>query len=121
LNAALKQAPPAVKKFTELEGWDAHGNSAEIRTKQVTQKLLWSQSHFHTTRRLGGETIQRFLPTNAMSLNSKEHGRFVCLGLLTVFSKLIRAIQYQTVAQYFYGHQIRAFSHASNGGDDLAF
>jgi hypothetical protein len=31
LNAALKQALPAVNKFTELEGLGAHGKSAEIR------------------------------------------------------------------------------------------
>ena len=30
-RAALKQALPAVKKFAELEGLDAHGNSAEVR------------------------------------------------------------------------------------------
>jgi hypothetical protein len=33
LNAALKKALPAVKKFTELEGLGAHGNSAEVRAK----------------------------------------------------------------------------------------
>jgi len=31
--ASLKKALPAVKKFAELEGLGAHGNSAEIRTK----------------------------------------------------------------------------------------
>jgi hypothetical protein len=29
-RAALKRALPAVKKFAELEGLDAHGKSAEI-------------------------------------------------------------------------------------------
>ena len=33
-RASLKKALPAVKKFAELEGLDAHGKSAEIRTKQ---------------------------------------------------------------------------------------
>jgi histidinol dehydrogenase len=32
-RASLKKALPAVKKFAELEGLDAHGKSAEIRTK----------------------------------------------------------------------------------------
>jgi len=32
-RAALKKALPAVKKFAELEGLDAHGKSAEIRTR----------------------------------------------------------------------------------------
>ncbi|MBI3852214.1 MAG: histidinol dehydrogenase [Verrucomicrobia bacterium] len=32
-RASLKQALPAVKKFAELEGLDAHGKSAEVRTK----------------------------------------------------------------------------------------
>jgi len=31
LNATLKKALPAVKKFVELEGLDAHGKSTEIR------------------------------------------------------------------------------------------
>src|SRR3954466_15086641 len=30
-RASLKKALPAVKKFAELEGLDAHGKSAEIR------------------------------------------------------------------------------------------
>jgi histidinol dehydrogenase len=30
-RASLKKALPAVKKFAELEGLDAHGTSAEIR------------------------------------------------------------------------------------------
>jgi histidinol dehydrogenase len=30
---ALKKALPAVRKFAELEGLDAHGRSAEIRVK----------------------------------------------------------------------------------------
>ena len=33
-RASLKKALPAAKKFAELEGLDAHGKSAEIRTKQ---------------------------------------------------------------------------------------
>ncbi len=32
-RAALKKALPAVKKFAELEGLDAHGRSAELRAK----------------------------------------------------------------------------------------
>jgi histidinol dehydrogenase len=32
-RASLKKALPAVKKFAELEGLDAHGKSAEIRAK----------------------------------------------------------------------------------------
>jgi histidinol dehydrogenase len=32
-RASLKKALPAVKKFAELEGLNAHGKSAEIRTK----------------------------------------------------------------------------------------
>jgi histidinol dehydrogenase len=32
-RASLKKALPAVKKFAELEGLDAHGKSAELRTK----------------------------------------------------------------------------------------
>ena len=32
-RASLRKALPAVKKFAELEGLDAHGKSAEIRTK----------------------------------------------------------------------------------------
>jgi histidinol dehydrogenase len=32
-RASLKKALPAVKKFAELEGLDAHGKSVEIRTK----------------------------------------------------------------------------------------
>ena len=32
-RASLKKALPAVKKFAELEGLDAHGKSAEVRTK----------------------------------------------------------------------------------------
>lgn len=32
-RASLKKALPAVKKFAELEGLDAHGKSAEIRTR----------------------------------------------------------------------------------------
>jgi histidinol dehydrogenase len=32
-RAALKKALPAVKKFAELEGLDAHGKSAEVRVK----------------------------------------------------------------------------------------
>ncbi len=32
-SASLKKALPAVKKFAELEGLDAHGKSAEVRTK----------------------------------------------------------------------------------------
>jgi len=33
-RAALKRALPAVKKFAELEGLSAHGESAECRTKK---------------------------------------------------------------------------------------
>jgi histidinol dehydrogenase len=33
-RAALKKALPGVKKFTEIEGLDAHGRSAEIRMKK---------------------------------------------------------------------------------------
>jgi len=32
-RSSLKKAVPAVKKFAELEGLDAHGKSAEVRTK----------------------------------------------------------------------------------------
>jgi histidinol dehydrogenase len=32
-RASLRKALPAVKKFAELEGLDAHGKSAEVRTK----------------------------------------------------------------------------------------
>jgi histidinol dehydrogenase len=32
-RASLKKALPVVKKFAELEGLGAHGNSAEVRIK----------------------------------------------------------------------------------------
>jgi histidinol dehydrogenase len=32
-RAALRKALPAVRKFAELEGLDAHGRSAEVRLK----------------------------------------------------------------------------------------
>lgn len=34
-RASLKKALPAVKKFAELEGLGAHGESAEIRLKRI--------------------------------------------------------------------------------------
>jgi histidinol dehydrogenase len=36
-RAALKKSLPAVKKFAELEGLDAHGKSAEVRFQDSSQ------------------------------------------------------------------------------------